>query len=172
MICTCIQNRSLQEILQIVDRVEMAEIRLDRCPLSLEEIQTLFSFTDTPLIATCRVVDTAKAIADRSSALARALSAEEGRSPAQIAEERLLKAITKERNMTVIMICHDLNIAAKYSDRILMMSEGKIYASGTPEEVLTKENIRKVYDIDCEVIMDQGRPHILLRDDEPQSSDS
>ncbi|MBQ1865737.1 MAG: type I 3-dehydroquinate dehydratase [Bacteroidales bacterium] len=94
MICTCIQNRSLQEILQIVDRVEMAEIRLDRCPLSLEEIQTLFSFTDTPLIATCRVVDTAKAIADRSSALARALSAEEGRSPAQIAEERLLKAIT------------------------------------------------------------------------------
>ncbi len=90
----------------------------------------------------------------------------------QIGVTKLLKAITKERHMTVIMICHDLNIAAKYSDRILMMSEGKIYASGTPEEVLTKENIRKVYDIDCEVIMDQGRPHILLRDDEPQSSDS
>ena len=113
MICTCIQNRSLQEILQIVDRVEMAEIRLDRCPLSLEEIQTLFSFTDTPLIATCRVVDTAKAITDRSSALARALSAEEGRSPAQIAEERLLKAITA---------------GAKYIDIETMVTSTKIFA--------------------------------------------
>ena len=94
MICTCIQNRSLQEILPIVDTVEMAEIRLDRCPLSLEEIQTLFSFTDTPLIATCRVVDTAKAITYSGSALCQALSPEEGRSPAQIAEERLMKAIS------------------------------------------------------------------------------
>ncbi|MBQ3735424.1 MAG: ABC transporter ATP-binding protein [Candidatus Methanomethylophilaceae archaeon] len=90
----------------------------------------------------------------------------------QLGVTRLLKKISDEKKMTVVMICHDLNIAAKYSDRIIMMSEGTVYASGTPEEVLTRENIRKVYDIDCEVIMDQGRPHILLRDDEPQSSDS
>lgn len=83
----------------------------------------------------------------------------------QVGVTKLLKQISVESNMTVIMICHDLNIASKYSDRILMMSEGKIYASGTPEEVLTRDNIRKVYDIDCEVIMDQGRPHILLRDE-------
>ena len=65
----------------------------------------------------------------------------------QVGVTKLLKQISVENNMTIIMICHDLNIASKYSDRILMMSEGKIYASGTPEEVLTRENIRKVYDM-------------------------
>lgn len=38
-------------------RIQMAEIRLDRCPLSIEEIEYLFSSSDTPLVATCRVVD-------------------------------------------------------------------------------------------------------------------
>ncbi len=57
MICVTIQNRNLQEILEILESqpIQMAEIRLDRCPLSLEDIQTLFSSSDTPLVATCRV---------------------------------------------------------------------------------------------------------------------
>ena len=84
----------------------------------------------------------------------------------QLGVTKLLHQICRETGMTVIMICHDLNIAAKYSDRMLMMSEGKIYAAGTPEEILTRENIRHVYGVDCEVINDQGRPHILLRDDQ------
>ena len=56
MICTSIQHKSFDEIIEILDRpeVEMAEIRLDSCQLSDEEIETLFSTTDTPLIATCR----------------------------------------------------------------------------------------------------------------------
>ncbi len=83
----------------------------------------------------------------------------------QLGVTRLLKRVSQEKGVTVIMICHDLNIAAKYSDRIIMMSEGSVYASGTPEEVLTKDNISRVYDINCEVITDQGRPHVLLRDE-------
>ncbi len=57
MICTCIQHRTYDGILDILNRpdVEMAEIRLDRCSLSDEEIRDLFSNCDTPLIATCRV---------------------------------------------------------------------------------------------------------------------
>ena len=56
MICTCIQNKNFEEILEILDRpeVEMAEIRLDSCDLSDEEIENLFGNTDTPLVATCR----------------------------------------------------------------------------------------------------------------------
>lgn len=61
MICTTIQNRTLEEIMNLLEssepRIQMAEIRLDRCPLSLEEIEYLFSSSDTPLVATCRVVD-------------------------------------------------------------------------------------------------------------------
>ena len=56
MICTSLQNKTYTQILEILEdpTVEMAEIRLDLCPLSDEEIEELFSESDTPLIATCR----------------------------------------------------------------------------------------------------------------------
>ena len=58
MICVSIQGRNLAGIRQaLAAGLEMAEIRLDRCPLSLEEIETLFSETDIPLVATCRVAE-------------------------------------------------------------------------------------------------------------------
>lgn len=57
MIATVLQGKNLSEILDILDsgEVEMAEIRLDRCPLDDGEIRELFSVTDIPLIATCRI---------------------------------------------------------------------------------------------------------------------
>jgi 3-phosphoshikimate 1-carboxyvinyltransferase len=59
MICVTIQNKSLEEIFALLENsipsVQMAEIRLDRCPLDIEGIEELFSYSDTPLIATCRV---------------------------------------------------------------------------------------------------------------------
>ncbi len=61
MICTTIQCRTLEEIMNLLEssepRIQMAEIRLDRCPLDIEEIEYLFSSSDTPLVATCRVAD-------------------------------------------------------------------------------------------------------------------
>ena len=59
MICTSIQGKNLEEILQLLQEgeIEMAEIRLDLCPLDLDEIETLFSLSDIPLIATCRLAD-------------------------------------------------------------------------------------------------------------------
>ena len=57
MICTSIQNKELPEILDLLDSgaLEMAEIRLDRCALEEEDIDVLFSGSDVPLIATCRL---------------------------------------------------------------------------------------------------------------------
>ena len=59
MICVTLQNRSAEEILDLLENaspaIQMAEIRLDRCPLTEDEIETVFSSSDTPLIATCRV---------------------------------------------------------------------------------------------------------------------
>ncbi len=59
MICTSLQNKTYEEILTILEdpAVEMAEIRLDRCPLSDEQIEALFADSDTPLIATCRIAE-------------------------------------------------------------------------------------------------------------------
>ena len=59
MICVTIQNRTLEEIFDLLENsdptIQMAEIRLDRCPLGQEDIEELFSSSDTPLVATCRV---------------------------------------------------------------------------------------------------------------------
>ena len=59
MICTSLQNKTYEEILTILEDPagEMAEIRLDRCPLSDEQIEALFADSDTPLIATCRIAE-------------------------------------------------------------------------------------------------------------------
>jgi len=59
MICTSLQNKTFEQILAILEdpTVEMAEIRLDRCPLTDPQIEELFSESDTPLIATCRIAE-------------------------------------------------------------------------------------------------------------------
>ena len=57
MICVSIQNKEFPEIQSLLPSLEMAEIRLDRCALSDEEIEQLFSQSDVPLIATCRLAE-------------------------------------------------------------------------------------------------------------------
>jgi len=69
MICASIQRKSCEEILDALYEVEMAEIRLDRCDLSKEEIGEIFA-SDLPLVATCRIAETSAAEAERRLALA------------------------------------------------------------------------------------------------------
>ncbi|MBR4775773.1 MAG: 3-phosphoshikimate 1-carboxyvinyltransferase [Bacteroidales bacterium] len=61
MICTSLQNKDLAQIQALLEGLEMAEIRLDRCALEDEEIDALFSDTDVPLIATCRLEEESQA---------------------------------------------------------------------------------------------------------------
>jgi iron complex transport system ATP-binding protein len=84
----------------------------------------------------------------------------------QLEITRLLRKLAREKRMIVVMISHDINIAARYSDNILLMSNGGIYAVGRPEDVITAENISKVYDVKCNVEMYNGRPHVFLIDGE------
>ena len=107
MICTSIQNKTLDEILDILEsgEVEMAEIRLDLCDLDGEEIEELFSESDVPLIATCRIATLADRVRGEASLLAdagKALSEQgmylsaprHGRNAAEeLAENQLMKAI-------------------------------------------------------------------------------
>ena len=60
------------------------------------------------------------------------------------------------------MISHDINIASKFSDKVIMLKDGSIYAAGLPSEVITKENIREVYGVDSEILESNGRPHVVL----------
>ena len=70
--------------------------------------------------------------------------------------------IVKSLNLTVISAIHDLNIASMYCDRLFVMKNGRIVGMGTPREVLTKEFIKEIYDIDVEIVYDsKGDMHIL-----------
>lgn len=82
----------------------------------------------------------------------------------QIQVTKVLSRLPRERGMMVIMISHDINITAKFADRIIMIHKGRIFSDGTPSEVLTKENLRTVYNVDADVIEVKGRPHIILND--------
>ena len=90
MICTVIQNKSFEQILQVLEHCEMAEVRLDRCALTPRQIDECFS-SDVPLIATCRV---AEVMANEPSLQDLSLSAQSREiKAAQIAENRLCRAI-------------------------------------------------------------------------------
>ncbi len=66
----------------------------------------------------------------------------------------LAHRLNREEDRTVVMILHDLNLAARYSDTIVAMKEGKVMAVGTPVEVLTPQLLREVFEIEAEVLLD------------------
>jgi len=66
----------------------------------------------------------------------------------------LILNLNRERGLTIIMASHDMNIASEFCDRLILLQGGRIYKMGTPEEVITKENIERVYG--CEVWVDQN----------------
>ena len=84
----------------------------------------------------------------------------------QMEVTRILRSLSQEKGILIIMISHDLNIAAKYSDTMMMLANGSIFSIGTPSEVLTKENIKEVYGVESEIIDSYGRPHIIMLDEE------
>lgn len=82
----------------------------------------------------------------------------------QLQVTELLRDLAISNGMTVVMISHDLNVSAKYADTIIMMAlPGVVHMVGTPEEVLTEDTIRYVYGVDCRIIEDEGRPHVILK---------
>ena len=68
---------------------------------------------------------------------------------------QLLQSVARQ-NITTLVAIHDLNLAAQYCSRFIMLKEGKIFASGG-KEILNKENIEQLYDIKISIFQDQGR---------------
>ncbi len=75
----------------------------------------------------------------------------------------LLTDLNRSRGTTVVLVLHDLNLAARYSDRLIAIAGGKVHASGSPAEVLTEETVRAVFGLDSKVIVDptSGGPLML-----------
>lgn len=74
---------------------------------------------------------------------------------------KLMKTIRKlcdEFGKTVIVVLHDINYAAVYSDYICAFKNGKIASFGTVDEVITKENLSAIYDVEFEIMRIKGKP--------------
>lgn len=61
----------------------------------------------------------------------------------------LVKRLSEEEGLTVIIVSHDLPMVVKYCDRMVLIHDHRVHALGTPEEVLTTENMRTVFNIDA-----------------------
>ncbi|MGH4022859.1 MAG: ABC transporter ATP-binding protein [Pseudonocardiaceae bacterium] len=75
----------------------------------------------------------------------------------------LVERLHTETGRTVVMVLHDLNLAARYAGRLVAMKEGKIVAQGRPGEVLTEQLLHDVFDLDARVIQDPvaGSPLVV-----------
>ena len=73
----------------------------------------------------------------------------------------IIKNIVREKGIAAIMAIHDLNLASRYADRIVMMNGGEVFDAGDAAAVLTPENIKHVYDVEVEVPNHGGRPYIV-----------
>ena len=83
----------------------------------------------------------------------------------------IVRDLVKKRRMTALMALHDLNLASKYSDGIIMMKKGRIMAAGDPASVLTPENIETIYNVEVAVRSQSEDPFIVpIRQIRPNGS--
>ncbi|MGY2085466.1 ABC transporter ATP-binding protein [Blastococcus sp. SYSU DS0539] len=75
----------------------------------------------------------------------------------------LVGRLHAERGRTVVVVLHDLNLAARYAQRLVAMKDGALVASGTPAEVLTEELLADVFELEARVITDPvaGTPMVV-----------
>ncbi|WP_053351395.1 ABC transporter ATP-binding protein [Leucobacter musarum] len=77
----------------------------------------------------------------------------------------LLTELNAARGTTIVIVLHELNLAARYADHLIAMRHGRIVAEGSPAEVVTEETIREVFDLPSEIIADPqtGSPLVVPR---------
>ena len=89
----------------------------------------------------------------------------------------LVELLNTEAGRTVVMVLHDLNMAARYAQRLIAMRAGQIIAQGSPREVLTEPLLRDVFELDARVLTDPiaGTPLIVpigRRDRQPADTEA
>ncbi|MEU8248009.1 ABC transporter ATP-binding protein [Nonomuraea sp. NPDC048916] len=81
----------------------------------------------------------------------------------QVEVLELVRHLHRAADRTIVMVLHDLNLAARYADRLVAMREGRVITSGAPHEVLTEDLLREVFELDAKVITDPvaGTPLVI-----------
>lgn len=75
---------------------------------------------------------------------------------------KILKNISIKKEMSVIIIIHDLNLASLFCDSLIILKDGRFIEKGSPKEVINEENIKSVYNLDCKVCYNENdKPYII-----------
>jgi iron complex transport system ATP-binding protein len=76
---------------------------------------------------------------------------------------KLVRRLTREQGLSVLMALHDLNLVARFADRVALLSDGRVRKIGQPREVLTPEELAAVYGIQIHVMTNpfDGKPLVL-----------
>jgi iron complex transport system ATP-binding protein len=82
----------------------------------------------------------------------------------QIETLEIIRGLCLGEDLAAVMAMHDLNLAAQYSDRLVLLNEGRIWAEGSPEEVITAENAKEVYKAEVCIYPHpiNGIPYVLI----------
>lgn len=79
---------------------------------------------------------------------------------------KLLEELNKKEGRTIVMVIHELNNAARFADHMIGVKKGKIVCQGTAHEVMTKENLKEIFNIDAEIVNEpkSGKPVCITYD--------
>jgi iron complex transport system ATP-binding protein len=79
----------------------------------------------------------------------------------QLEVMEIVRDLVHEKKIAAVMAIHDLNLASRFSDKLVMLKNGQVYAAGEPETLLNESNIGKVYGIEAIIMNALGRPYIV-----------
>ena len=82
----------------------------------------------------------------------------------QVRIYKLLRSLHRQRKLTVVVVSHDLNLAAEYCQKLILLHDGKVAVQGPAEQVIRKEILEEVYGTEVTIQTNRatGRPHVML----------
>ncbi len=83
---------------------------------------------------------------------------------------RAVKTFMTDRGAGALIALHDLNLAMRFSDKVVMLKDGHVHACGRPEDVITEKNISDVYNVSSEIVEGRDGTYVHICEDRPDRS--
>jgi len=77
---------------------------------------------------------------------------------------QVLERLNKQKNITIVMVLHELNNACRFASNIIGLKNGKIVCKGSPKEAITKENLKEIYGIDVKLQLSENKSYPICVD--------
>ena len=75
----------------------------------------------------------------------------------------IMKELNRKKGITIAMVLHEINLACRYADHLFAMKNGKLFAEGSPKDIVTEDLMREVFDLESKIIEDPvfGTPFVI-----------